>query len=75
MLEEVDMSGDSWVKCETIMGLSKHKRLKIFKMGHLEHAEGHCDGGLGEFPPKGMFIESLFKDPSLFSNLQILYLE
>jgi len=74
-LEEVNMSGDSWVKCLTIRGLSKHKRLKILHLGHLEHAEGHCDKGLGEFPPKGMYIETLFKDPNAFVNLRKLYLE
>jgi len=74
-LEEVDLSGDSWVKCETVVGLSKHPNLRVFKMGHLEHAEGHCDGGLGEFPPKGMLIESIFKDSKLFPRLKKLYLE
>jgi len=75
LLEEVDMSGDSWVKCETVLGLSKHKNLKIFRLGHLEHAEGQCDKGLGEFPPKGMFLESIFKSKDAFPNLRTLYLE
>lgn len=74
-LEEVDLSGDSWVKCETVMGLSKHKYLKILRLGHVEHAEGHCDKGLGEFPPKGMSIKSIFEKKGSFINLKKLYLE
>ena len=74
-LEEVNMSGDSWVKCLTIRGLSKHKKLRILHLGHLEHAEGQCDKGLGEFPPKGMYIEALFQDSDAFINLRKLYLE
>ena len=74
-LEEVNMSGDSWVKCLTIKGLSKHKKLRILHLGHLEHAEGHCDKGLGEFPPKGMYVESIFQDQNAFMNLRQLYLE
>lgn len=75
LLEEVNLSGDSWVKCITIRGLSKHKNLRILHLGHLEHAEGQCDKGLGEFPPKGMYIESIFKNPETFVNLKKLYLE
>jgi hypothetical protein len=74
-LEEVDLSGDSWVKCETMMGLSKHKNIKILRMGHLEHAEGQCDKGLGEYPPKGMAIKSIFEKQTSFPNLKTLYLE
>jgi len=74
-LEEVNMSGDSWVKCLTIKGLSKHKKLRVLHLGHLEHAEGHCDKGLGEFPPKGMYVESIFQDQNAFVNLRQLYLE
>lgn len=75
LLEEVNLSGDSWVKCVTIKGLSRHKKLKVLHLGHLEHAEGQCDKGLGEFPTKGMYVESLFKDPTAFVSLRKLFLE
>jgi len=74
-LEEVNMSGDSWIRKITVLGLSKHKNIKIFHLGHLEHSDNQCDKGLGEFPPKGVFIETLFKKPEAFVSLKKLYLE
>lgn len=74
-LEEVNLSGNSWVRTKTVHGLSKHKNLKIFHLGHVEHAEGQCDKDLGEFPPRGMFLEALLKKEEAFPNLRVLYLE
>ena len=33
-LFEVDLSGDSWVKRNAFLGISKHPNLKIFRLGH-----------------------------------------
>ena len=75
LLEEVNLSGNSWVRCRTLHGLSKHPNIKILHVGHIEHAEGQCDKDLGEFPPRGMFVEALFKKEEAFPGLRILYLE
>ena len=75
VLEEINLSGDSWVRKIAILGLSKHKNLRVLHLGHLEHGESQCDKDLGEYPPKGIFIESLFKKPEYFPNLRVFYLE
>lgn len=74
-LEEVNFSGNSWVKSNSLMGLSKHPNIRIFHLGHFEHSENNCDGNLQEYPPKGMFIEALFKKGDAFIKLHTLYLE
>lgn len=75
LLEEVDMSGDSWVTASSLIGLSKHPCLKIFHMGHYDHGDSECDENLEEYPPKGMFVEGLFKKPESFPKMHLIYLE
>ena len=60
-LEEVDLSGDSWVTANVLVGFSKHPFIKTFHLGHYDHGDLECDDNLEEYPPKGMFIESIFK--------------
>ena len=57
------------------MGLSKHPNIGIFHLGHFEHSESSCDNNLQEYPPKGMFIEAVFKKVESFPKLHTLYLE
>lgn len=47
----------------------------MFRLGHFEHGDSDCDSKLKEFPPKGLYIESLFKNPDSFPKLKKLYLE
>lgn len=75
LLEEVNLSGNSWVKSISLMGLSKHPNIRIFHLGHFEHSEIDCDDNLQEYPPKGMFIEALFQKSEAFPKLHTLYLE
>ena len=74
-LEEVNLSGNSWVKSQALIGLSRHSNLRILHLGHFEHSENSCDQNLQEYPPKGMFIESLFKQDESFVKLHTLHLE
>ncbi|EGR29662.1 hypothetical protein IMG5_151320 [Ichthyophthirius multifiliis] len=74
-LEEVDLSGDSWVTSASIVGLSKHPQLKILHLGHYDHGDTNCDENLEEYPPKGMFIEGVFKNKDAFPRLHLLFLE
>jgi hypothetical protein len=55
--------------------LAKHKALKILHIGHIAHGDTQCDLDLVEYPPKGMFVEGLFKNPNNFAALTRLYLE
>lgn len=75
LLEEVDMSGDSWVKSVSILGIAKHKKIRIYHLGHFEHGDTSCDKDLQEYPPKGLFLESMLKNLSNFPSLSQLYLE
>ena len=74
-LIEIDLSGDSWVKRNAFLGLSKHPNLKILRLGHFEHSDTQCDKKLKENPSKGLFIEDVFKNPLNFPRLIYLYLE
>ncbi|KRX05752.1 F-box domain [Pseudocohnilembus persalinus] len=74
-LEELDMSGDSWVTSSCLLGVSKHPNLKIYHLGHFDHGDSQCDENLQEHPPKGMFLEGVFKDKSNFKKLHLIYLE
>jgi F-box and leucine-rich repeat protein 2/20 len=38
-LQEIDMSGDSWVSTLQITGVAKHPNLKIFHLGHFDHGD------------------------------------
>ena len=67
------MGGDSWVKEEALVGLCKHQDLKIFHLGHFEHADVECIE-IDE-PEKGKFIGKLLASPTNLPNLQKLYLE
>ena len=75
LLEEVNFSGNSWVKSNALMGLSKHLNIRVLHLGHFEHSENNCDDNLQEYPPKGMFIEAVFKKADSFVRLHTLYLE
>ena len=44
-------------------------------MGHYDHGDSLCDENLEEYPPKGMFIEGLFKKKEAFPKLHLIYLE
>jgi F-box/leucine-rich repeat protein 2/20 len=74
-LEEVNLSGDSWVTSLSLVGLSKHPYLKILHLGHYDHGDTNCDENLQEYPPKGMFIEGIFKNKAAFPRLHLLFLE
>jgi hypothetical protein len=39
----VNLSGNSWVKTDVLVGLSVHKNLKILHIGHFEHSEKECE--------------------------------
>ena len=41
-LEELNMGGDSWISENALVGLFQHKNLKIFHLGHFEHADIEC---------------------------------
>jgi len=75
LLEEVNFAGNSWVKSTSLLGLSKHMNIRILHLGHFEHSENSCDDNLQEYPPKGMFIEAVFKKSDSFPKLHTLYLE
>lgn len=75
LLEEIDMSGDSYVTASSLIGLSKHPNLKVLHLGHYNHGDSQCDENLEEYPPDGMFIENLFKKQDLFCKLHLIYLE
>lgn len=72
-LEELNMSGDSWVKEEALVGLCKHQNLKIYYLGHFEH--GDIDWLEIDEPEKGKFIGKLLSSPSNLPNLEKLFLE
>ncbi|CAI2370613.1 unnamed protein product [Moneuplotes crassus] len=72
-LEELNMSGDSWVKEEALVGLCKHKNLKIYHLGHFEHGDVDCLD-IDE-PEKGKFIGTLLSCEDNLPNLQVLHLE
>lgn len=74
-LVEVNLSGDSWVKCECISGLAKHQNLKILHIGHIEHGDMDCDSFSKTNPPSSLFITNLFSQREHFSRLEVLYLE
>ena len=74
-LVEVDISGDSWVRAISLAGLAKHEKMKTLHLGHLEHGDTECDKDLEEYPPNGIFIIDLFKNPNNFRLLGRLYLE
>lgn len=74
-LQEVDLSGDSWVKRNAFLGLSKHPNIRVLRLGHFEHSDSSCDYKLKEFPPKGLYIESVFQNPESFPRLNFLHLE
>ena len=42
-LTEVNISGDSWVRADTLMSLAKHPGIKVLHMGHFEHSDCDCD--------------------------------
>ena len=73
LLEELNMSGDSWVKEEALVGLWKHQNLMIFHLGHFEHADIECLET--DEPEKGKFIGKLLSSPTNLPNLKILFLE
>ena len=72
-LEELNMSGDSWVKEEALVGLCKHQNLKIYHLGHFEHGDVDCLE-IDE-PEKGKFIGKLLATETNIPNLQNLLLE
>jgi len=74
-LEELNLSGDSWVKKVCLVGIAKHRNLSIFHLGHFEHSDFKCQSVACEFPPKGFYIAGLFEKKENFPNLKILYLE
>ena len=41
-LEVLDLGGDSWVRPNVLKGVSKLPRLRIFYLGHFDHAETSC---------------------------------
>lgn len=41
-LEELNLSGDSWVKRQALLGIAKHPNLMVFHMGHFEHSDFKC---------------------------------
>lgn len=74
-LEEVNLSGDSWVDPVTLHSLAKHPNIKTLHIGHFNHADTQCDTNIADFPPNGLFIQSLFKNPKNFENVRYLFLE
>ena len=74
-LEELNISGDSWVKRQGILGIAKHPKLMVLHLGHFEHSDFNCSETISEHPPKAFFISGLFDKPENFQNLKILYLE
>ncbi|CAD8083584.1 unnamed protein product [Paramecium primaurelia] len=75
LLEELDVSGDSWVSQSFVLGIAQHQNLKIFWLGHFEHGDLDCDTKLQQYPPEGLFLESIFKKETSFPKLHTLHLE
>lgn len=73
-LEEVDFSGDSWVSRAALQGLSKHRGLRVLRMGHFEHSDTDCNSVICEYPPKGYYILGIFENGG-FPLLRVLYFE
>ena len=74
-LEELDLSGDSWVKRQGILGIAKHPKLIVLHLGHFEHSDFNCSETISEHPPKAFFIAGLFDKPENFPCLKTLFLE
>jgi F-box/leucine-rich repeat protein 2/20 len=74
-LDELNLSGDSWVKKVCLLGVAKHRNIQIFHLGHFEHSDFKCQKVACEFPPKGFYIAGLFEKIDNFVNLRVLYLE
>ena len=73
-MEELNISGDSWVKRQAIVGIAKHKNLMTLHMGHFEHSDFNCSEQYTEHPPKVYFLSGLFESPDNFPNLKLLWL-
>lgn len=41
-LKELDLSGDSWVRQEVLIAVSKFPLLMVFHIGHYEHSDVDC---------------------------------
>ena len=74
-LEELDLSGDSWVKRQGLLGIARHPSLIVLRLGHFEHSDFKCSEVISEHPPKGFFVAGVFDKPENFPNLRVLYLE
>ena len=74
-LEELNLSGDSWVKRQALLGIAKHPHLLVLRLGHFEHSDFKCADAISEHPPKAFFIVGLFQRPDYFPKLTTLYLE
>jgi len=75
-LEELNLSGDSWVKCECLAGLAKHRSLWILHIGHIEHGDMNCVEFIKSNPTSSKFLtKKLFKNLDNFVKLEELYLE
>jgi hypothetical protein len=87
-LEELNMSGDSWVKEDALVGLCKykvhdesdkqypykfgHQKLQILHLGHYEHAD--IEWMEYDEPEKGKFLGKLLGTPWNLPSLKFLYL-
>lgn len=74
-LQVLDLSGDSWVRPIVLQGASRLPHLKRFYLGHYDHGETSCEEIVASYPPEGIFVENIFRDPQNFVQLTDLYLE
>lgn len=80
MLEELDLSGDSFISRKSLMVLSEAcQQISVFHLGHFEHSDYDCERTVlkskDQQPLRGIFIVELFKKEYRFANLKKLVLE
>lgn len=83
-LAEINLSGDSWIKCESIFTMKNIQSLRTLhigtchilnSIGHLEHGDTQCDELDLNNPTEGLFLLKMLADPNSFVCLDSLYLE
>ena len=80
-LRELKLAGDSWIRKLVLYSIAKHKNLRVFHLGHFEHADIDCthvkpqDPVFSNYSTKGIVVAETFSDPTNFPQLQTLYME
>ena len=82
-LREIDLSGDSWIKYQTVHSMRNLPKLEILRLGnfrgitsgHLEHGESDCKSLRLDDTFEGLYLVNMFSDLKIFKSLKRLYLE